>query len=41
MRSYLIDSVGKSLVIKLIDDKNRSKKANFDFVIENYKEYNK
>ena len=37
---YLTDREDKSLVMKVTDE-NGTKKANFDFVIENYKQYDK
>jgi protocatechuate 3,4-dioxygenase beta subunit len=38
---YLTDREDKSLIMKVTDDKNGTKKANFDFVIEYYDEYEK
>ena len=37
---YLTDMEDKSLVMKIIDE-NGTKKANFDFVIEHYDQYEK
>ena len=38
---YLTDREDKSLIMKVTDEKNGTKKANFDFVIEYYDEYKK
>jgi protocatechuate 3,4-dioxygenase beta subunit len=38
---YLTDREDKSLIMKVTDEKNGTKKANFDFVIEHYDEYKK
>ena len=39
--SDLTDREDKSLIMKVTDEKNETKKANFDFVIEYYDEYEK
>lgn len=38
---YLTDREDKSLIMKVTDEKNGTKKANFGFVIEHYDEYKK